>query len=423
MHTNRSRRRVAVYLEAACTLVLAAACSCGDGEDEIDTVDLGDGFSGGAGGGASGNGTGGQAGNYTGGSAGAGAGGSGGSNAGGTAGIDAGAAGAGATSDGGLDSGSGGDSSAADGSVDVASDGATDACVRSPGELGGPCTTSRDCDSAPGANDGFCPDGDGEYPAQGFCMVTGCTDDLDCPAGGACVEIETLKVCFPACGSGTCTCAVGELCGSVANSHVLDKDVCVPGNVSAVDGDPCEDFGDCDEGGICDGDPFEHPNGECMQPNCTVGDDSTCTSGGDGHCIDVAFTFTSTVCVDACTVDEDCRTEEGYVCFDSGGSAGKYCRHSQVGDPCSTVSDCGDAGTWVCRTGADYPGGYCTLLAQCSPASADDCPQYSSACYTPPGGETPYCVDRCTGTAGTQGSCRAGYVCTTVPAGKACLAQ
>ena len=117
--------------------------------------------------------------------------------------------------------------------------------------------------------------------------------------------------------------------------------------------------------------------------------------------------------------DSDCRVANGYRCFDGGGAIGKYCRHPQAGDACTTATDCGIAGTWFCKTGVQYPGGYCTPIPQCNATSGEGCTPGSSVCFDPIGADTPYCVDRCT--VNGQGSCRTGYVCQMIGNARGCV--
>ncbi|MBZ0231864.1 MAG: hypothetical protein K8M05_05895 [Deltaproteobacteria bacterium] len=311
------------------------------------------------------------------------------------------------------------DAPAADGRVDAPID--ANCPLREPGLVGGACTSDAQCDSAVGANDGFCldaTDGGIGWPATGYCVtkIGTCTQDSECGAGNVCVTINDsdgpFSACMPACGTDPCKCANGQVCSNNLATSPMDKMACIPGNEAAIDGDSCTGFGECDINSICRVDQFEHPNGQCMQIGCTIGNDATCTSGGDGHCANPGFVTAGAGCLDACTSDADCRQADGYKCFDGGSSTGRYCRHPQTGDACATDTDCGDAAQWDCRTGVTFPGGYCTLQTACNPTTGSGCTAGSSVCYDPPGGGATdaYCVDRCTGVA--QGTCRTGYVCT-----------
>lgn len=301
--------------------------------------------------------------------------------------------------------------------------------LRAQGQVGGPCTDDSQCDTAPNANDGACldlTDGTIGWPAGGYCVHTfGCTMDAQCGAGNICVTINDptigmFSACLPECGADPCVCSNGQVCANRLATSPMNKMACIPGNEAAIDGDPCAGFGDCDVGSICLRDPAENPGGQCLQIGCTIGNDATCTSGGDGHCAMPTFASPGNACLDTCNVDADCRIAEGYECFDAGGSVGKYCRHPQTGDGCAVDTDCGDASLWDCRTGAGFPGGYCTFQAQCAGTNGAGCADGSAICYDPPGAATPYCVDRCS-TPGSQGTCRAGYTCTAHGNSSGCI--
>lgn len=320
--------------------------------------------------------------------------------------------------------------------IDAApNDGRVDAMIdancpaRTAGSVGGPCTTDSQCDSAAAAGDGIClnaSQGGIGWPAGGYCITKydGCTQDSECGAGNVCVTISDpdgpFSACMPACGTGDCVCSNGEVCSNNLATSAMNKMACIPGNAAAVDGDPCTGFGDCDINSICRRDPAEYPGGQCMQIGCTVGNDATCTSGGDGHCANPGFVTTGNACLDTCATDADCRTAEAYRCFDAGGTIGRYCRHSQTGDGCSSDSSCGNAAIWDCRMGATFPGGYCTLQAACNPTTGAGCSPGSSICYDPPGGGATdaYCVNRCDG---ALTGCRPGYVCTPMGNVSGCL--
>jgi hypothetical protein len=311
------------------------------------------------------------------------------------------------------------DAAATDARVDAMVD--ANCPSRSQGQVGGPCTMDSDCMVGVSALDDICLNdtlGGIGWPAAGYCVTQydNCNSDTECGAGNLCVTINdpdgAFHACLPACGTGSCECSNGQVCSNNLAGSTMNKMACIPGNASAVDGDPCTGFGECDTSSICRSDAAEHPGGQCMQIGCTIGMDTTCTSGGDGHCANPGFVSAGAGCLDACVNDSNCRTAEGYKCFDGGGSTGRYCRHPQTGDACATDTDCGDAAVWDCRTGVGFLGGYCTLQMACNPTNGTGCTSGSSLCYDPPGGGTAnaYCVDRCTGVA--QGTCRTGYLCT-----------
>lgn len=228
------------------------------------------------------------------------------------------------------------------------------------------------------------------------------------------------RACMQGCNAaGPCECPDGMTCSDGYLNTPVQRMVCVPGNPNAVDGSACTTFGDCDEHSICLDDPFEHPGGQCIQLGCTIGTDSTCESGGDGHCASPDVVGGGTGCLDACITSADCRGADGFVCFDAGGTTGKFCRHPATGDACTADTDCGSPVLWQCRTGVGFPGGYCTVRQACEgEGSSVGCSSGSSVCHDPAGPEAPFCVDRCTGVG--QGTCRTGYLCTQVGTVRGC---
>jgi hypothetical protein len=302
---------------------------------------------------------------------------------------------------------------------------------RTVGQVGGPCTMDVQCESAPGAADGVCLNpsfGGIGWPAGGYCInkidlvsadcSNGCTTDAQCGTGNVCVTVGGCNACVAACCAGG-ECPTGQVCADSLAGDALSKPACLPGSATAVDGATCTGFSDCAVGSICFVDQWENPNGSCATVGCTVGDDSTCATGGDGHCIALPTVGAGTGCVDKCAADTDCRMADGYRCFDGGAAAGKYCRHPQTGDACTVAADCGALGQWFCRTGGQFPGGYCTPVPACNPVNGLGCTPGSSVCFDPTGPDTPYCVDRCVGTG--QGTCRAGYTCSMIGNARGCV--
>lgn len=292
--------------------------------------------------------------------------------------------------------------------------------ARNFGDVGGPCTTDVDCESSAGAADGICLNNlldPAPWPAVGYCIsrTGGCTQDGECGDGNVCADLGGgFRACMQGCNAaGPCECPDGMRCTDGYLNTPVQRMVCVPGNPLAVDGSPCTTFGDCDEHSICLDDAFEHPGGQCIQLGCTLGNDATCSSGGDGHCDRPDVIGGGTGCLDVCTTDADCRTADGYKCFDAGGTTGKFCRHPAAGDGCTQDADCGSPVLWVCRSGVAFPGGYCTIRQACpTNGTTDGCSSGSSVCRDPVGPEPGYCVDRCTGVG--QGTCRTGYNCLPV---------
>ncbi len=290
------------------------------------------------------------------------------------------------------------------------------------GLVGGGCAADGDCDQD--GSDGVClvgASGPVRYAPEGFCTIddlntgTVCAIDADCGAGGLCVDSDGYKFCLPACGCPGNTCPANQACHDSFVGFPLDKMACVPGNAAAVDGDACDGEYECVPDTFCRNNPLEFPGGQCYTPACTVGNNSTCNGG---VCVMINdHPFNASICVDDCTSNADCRTSEGYVCFDpdgAGGSATNYCRHPQVGDTCAVDTDCGVASVWDCKTGGAFPGGYCTATACPTPGSAQGCSP-NSTCFDDGAAEN-YCVDRCAGI-GTQSTCRTGYTCADTDPG------
>lgn len=305
--------------------------------------------------------------------------------------------------------------------------------ARTPGTIGGACINDANCDSGAATGDGICLRGllgTVTWPAQGYCInrYDACNDDQQCGAGNLCATISDpggdFRACLPACGTGPCACSNGQICaGSFSGSVLQGGDMaCFPGNNAATDGDACVGFGECQQDSLCLTDALEYPGGQCATIGCTIGNDSTCATGGDGHCVDLSSITAGlnqgAVCVDRCIGDTDCRQADGYRCFDGGGSVGRFCRHPQAGDACGTDADCGNPNLWDCKTGLTFPGGMCTPTTGCpTPGSGQGCSPTSSICYDsvlPAVSSDNVCANRCGGPIGTQGGCRAGYVCRDV---------
>lgn len=275
---------------------------------------------------------------------------------------------------------------------------------------GSACEAHTDCDSEPGAGDGFCyrgvMGGSLVFPDSGYCAIddgTGavCATDEDCPSGATCASIEGYRMCLPMCGEGG-ECPAGQACLASFGGFPLAGTACLPGNANAQDGDGCGGFYDCNANSQCF-DDGEHPGGYCSAYGCTLGTDAGCNGG---RCIEYEDgVATGTVCVEVCTEDADCRADEGYICHDAGGPDGGYCRHPHVGDACTDSAECGDG--WSCKTGSEWPGGHCTMTACPTPGSSEGC-SAGSLCIGLDGSNL--CVDRCA-TVGATVDCRDGYTC------------
>jgi hypothetical protein len=271
----------------------------------------------------------------------------------------------------------------------------------------------------PGSGDGFCLNNTlpiFPFPAVGYCInkVTGtelaCDNNDDCGAGNVCASTKGDRACFLGCAADPCACPNGMICTDSFSGTPIGTMACIPANVTSIDGATCTTFGDCDRDSICLADGFENPGGQCLQVGCTAGQNDTCTSGGDGFCTqDTELVGANTVCLDQCVTNADCRTQEGYFCISD--AQGKFCRHPRTGDACVADGDCGNPALWDCKTGAAFPGGYCTLQQGCQGAGDAACSPGSSKCFDADGdgGALGYCVDRCD--IPGQTACRPGYTC------------
>jgi len=157
------------------------------------------------------------------------------------------------------------------------------------GAPGSPCTVPEDCDSAEGAGDGRCLNADHRgvtWPETGYCVQICGAEATDCGPETTCFAQEGAGqvLCMPTCCQDV-ACASGFACSSQFLGEEIGAAVCMPGDPSAVDGTPCSSVADCNLNSNCELDE-SGTGGVCATVGCTVGDDSTCAPGGDGHCVD-----------------------------------------------------------------------------------------------------------------------------------------
>ncbi len=273
---------------------------------------------------------------------------------------------------------------------------------------------------------------DPSLPPNGYCTAT-CTSDVDCgwdsfcspPLGGG------IRLCFQRCLTDAAGCAGApeRVCGDLLGGFLdTGQRGCFPGDPTALDGDACAGFAECNANSTCFLNDFELPGGYCVTVGCTVGDDSTCAPGGDGICINADGT---PLCIDACTAPTECRTGEGYLCAMPPGFPASACLfpHQDAGSACGSAGQCGAAGSaWDCLMGATFPGGYCSgAIGTCDAADPDTCPS-NSVCYDPtpamPGNGDHFCAATCDPMA-TPSSCREaeGYVCDMIAPGMGACAH
>lgn len=300
-----------------------------------------------------------------------------------------------------------------------------------PNSIGGICQTTDMGDTCTDV-DAFCLTGSAGsgivWPSQGYCTKFSCTTDADCGTDGLCAEIMDDGFSYTACFAKGCDdgrCSADQV--RTMNLYGLapsDKAICVPGSETAVDGDSCENFGDCAANSTCFKDALDFPGGYCRTNNCNVGDNTSCAPTGDGVCVE-SFPAAAglDVCMAGCVTNADCRENLGYQCVTDGSQS--YCDHPRAGNACTVNDDCGPTpnASWECLT-TNFPGGYCSIgVGTCNIANNTGCPIPTSVCHDPDGGGAAeqYCAQRCA-TAGEISAgegdrfapCRSGYTCEQI---------
>ena len=210
------------------------------------------------------------------------------------------------------------------------------------------------------------------------CCPSGCTDadDNDC-------------ACEPRTCEGACGVNVPDGCG-----NLLDCGACGIGG-------PCASNEGCTTNFCLTTGTTGWDEGYCTE-SCTL----TSDCGANAHCAFIEPTTLTGLCVLDCTADADCRTPD-YGCFDSDGDTGGVTECApigsglgDVGDPCTSFSDCGGGGGGLCIPEDDgWFEGYCSVRC----GSDTDCPT-GSDCNE----DRNICEKSCT----TDAECRSdGYVC------------
>jgi hypothetical protein len=186
-----------------------------------------------------------------------------------------------------------------------------------PGWIGGACQTSADCPFTDGEclteADGW-PQGTCTAPCSQFCpdqsgplnAVTFCIDDGDGDASGACLS----RCDFTLSPTG---CREGYVClpEKRMNQPSVVRYACVP-NTGVPDraapafdiGAPCTTAADCERNTCI----TDLPGGYCTQEACDV---VGCPAGS--ACFGLGQEGFN-VCLETCTVSNECRTSEGYAC-------------------------------------------------------------------------------------------------------------
>jgi hypothetical protein len=228
---------------------------------------------------------------------------------------------------------------------------------------GGPCSTTSDCAWNPGQT-AFCFDELSTDMPGGFCLVIDCAATPgggdDCPGPSTCYSSSdgaggTITLCLADCDptSGTYGGCRPEESATVGYG-------CLPSIDDAA-------------------------SGACV-PGCVA--DAGCNyCRMDGYCND-DVTF--------CSSDADCAAAANFAC-----DVGTHVCHpdhaagsAAIGDPCGDDLDC--PANASCATGADYPGGYCTVLGCGSYASASFACPSGAVCPAATGGAINSCAAACT---------------------------
>lgn len=250
--------------------------------------------------------------------------------------------------------------------------------------------------------------------SQGYC-TSFCDSDDDCGEGVCGSDAGLGRFCLLPCGPDRSCPDPRHLCNDRVGGYVTaSQPVCFVSTATASPGDPCRSFSDCNINSVCINNYAEFPGGACIGVGCEVGNDPSCAPLGGGTCRDREVD--GPVCLPACTVDADCRTD--YFC--GGGTCLPSFPYPGVGAPCQSDAACGP-GPWRCLTGPDYPGGFCTTMGcafteNCGPyvcPSPGSC-RIDQVCHDPtpqtPRSGDDYCAWPC----GTDADCRggnAGYAC------------
>ncbi len=301
------------------------------------------------------------------------------------------------------------------------------------------CVRPRDCFQSLGPPP-RCPNGRGDWICvDNACEVScpeSCATDCDCDFGlacesGACQPVDRRNECCfnPDCPAGQ-SCVYPNGIRDFCPGDTPDGGPPPPtdggppppfdgGPFPTDGGPPPPDAGvpttpvgdacvgnDCGPVGFCIDQSQGFPGGYCSQ-GCAPGQ-ASCPAGSE--CMD--FGQGSSVCVDSCVSNAECRTD--YACVQLGLSMGRVCwprsntSTNPMGDPvgagCTVDNDCVQGLSCVDSLG--FPGGYCSLT-YCDSVT-NPCPS-GSACYAFPGLYS-LCMADCP-SGGSQSTCRSQYYC------------
>ena len=263
----------------------------------------------------------------------------------------------------------------------------------------------------PCVNDGEC-DGVGSACLD---LVSGarvcglaCLSDVGCPVGYSCLDIENLSSsqCVP--DSGNCEvlgeCALDEDCPfpQICNVNLL---VCAPG---------CADDEGCPVGQVCHGghcieacDDQSNPcpaGQQCEDGHCSI--PGGCVDSADCEEPETYCDLTTSMCVDGCQLDADCKASAQECvngsCQEKGCTGNFFCAFGQVCN--QTTGKCEEAS-----------GPYC---AECDPNNDTNCQAASSdnLCIGFQGEEGEELGDYCLVACGPDSAnpCPQGYACEEV---------
>lgn len=272
------------------------------------------------------------------------------------------------------------------------------------------------------------------FGGDGLC-VDGCGTTADCRDGYECRGSATYPdrlVCQPGCTSDA-ACTGGRVCNEALGTCSVAFD---PGSL----GGACSRFsGGCDGGTCLDERTYGDPGGYCAYVGCTVGDDSTCPTGGvcaptasgDGIClrgcatstdcraayrcdhVDPADDTSSSGCVPGCTGAAGECTSMMRTCNPGTGLCTTPFVAGNLGEPCTGAVDCPGG---ICLADSDgWPAGTCAYPGCAIAGDSSDCPA-GGVCVDDATGDPDrgYCIDACT--VGVT-PCRPGYECVALAGG------
>jgi len=217
------------------------------------------------------------------------------------------------------------------------------------------------------------------------CRAT-CTQDAECDVGLRCIDVDADgdRECMS---TGIGQGALGSACGQTASCARGKNLLCrfdVPGGLCTT---ACGDGVGCPAAGHC----------------------GALTSGGHGQPFGPSAGGPDACLLD-CDGDDDCRTSEGWACFDGDGDGERECLPfgggaGGIGEACATVIDCAGGEDARCLEGPASFGGACSLACE----DAAGCGGAASCVALPEAAEL-VCVPSCA----TADTCRADYACSDI---------